>query len=440
MSDDGREREDDGTEIEKAQARTPRERLRRDLVIILGLALGLYVLFTLLSIASGRNFGGTVSALQTITFLSAVYAMVALALNLQWGYAGLLNLGVAGFMAIGVYVMALVSAPVDASIPGLGLPLVVGMTGGFLAAALVGALASLPALRLRADYLAIVTLAIGEIIRLTIRSRALAEFTVAGRTLGFGGTDARNLPPGPVRTLLYEEPDNLASAPNALGEQLFAVGDGVGLRSSVIEGWLYALLLVVVVAAFYWLLLRVSNSPFGRVLKAIREDELVASSLGKDVRGFKIKAFALGCGLMGLAGMFWWLQRGSVSPDTFDPELTFFVFVALIVGGAGSNTGSVVGGIVFATILFEGPNFIQRVLDANFDRGAPPDTFFDAFGGLEPFVNYFFSDVNISAFRLVVLGIILVYLMHNRPQGLFGHRTEVASSVDLSDRPSEGDR
>lgn len=420
----------------------PRDRLKRDLLIIIGLGLGLYVLFTVLALAAGRSFGGIIGTLQTITFLSAVYAMAALALNLQWGYAGLLNLGVAGFMAIGVYIMALLSTPVDATYPGLGLPLPVGMIGGFIAASFVGALAALPALRLKADYLAIVTLGVGEIIRLTLRSRSLAEFSIAGRDLGFGGTDSRGLPAGPIRWLLYEEPDSLVSDPNPLGVAVFEIGETLGLQTWTVEEWLYALVTIAAVAAIFAFLLRIANSPSGRVLKAIREDELVASSLGKDVRNFKIKSFALGCGLMGLAGMFWWLERGSVAVDTFDPELTFFIFVALFIGGAGSNTGSVVGGILFASLLFEGPRWIQRIVDYHIGRGSRPATIFEAFSGTDEFVDYFLADVNISAMRLIVLGVILIYIMQHRPQGLFGDRIEMASSIDLSQRSerTEGDR
>lgn len=419
----------------------PRARLRRDLLVILVLAGGLYVLFTVLALSAGRDFGGVLSTLRTITFLAAVYSMATLALNLQWGYAGMLNLGMAGFMAIGVYTMALMSTPPDARFPGLGLPLPIGMVIGFLAASFIGALAALPALRLKADYLAIVTLAVGEIIRLTIRSRGLAEFTLFGHELGLGGTDSRTLPAGPVRWLLYEEPDSLISDPNPLGIAVFELGEEFGIRSSTIEGWFYAILLVVATAIFYVFLTRLAHSPAGRVLKAIREDDLVASSLGKDVRDFKIKAFALGCGLLGLAGMLWWLERGSVSPDTFDPELTFFIFVALFIGGAGSNTGSVVGGMLFAGILFEGPRWIQRIVDAHIGRSAPPATIFEAFTGTSEFVDYFLSDVNISGIRLIVLGVVLIYIMQRRPQGLFGGRIEVASSVDLSTRsPREGNR
>jgi branched-chain amino acid transport system permease protein len=117
----------------------------------------------------------------------------------------------------------------------------------------------------------------------------------------------------------------------------------------------------------------------------------------------------------------------------------FYVFVALIIGGAGSNTGSVIGGAVFASLLFEGPNFVRRVVTELVQVGSAPNTFFDAVGplaGLDPtpLLAYTLSDVNVSALRLVLLGLVLIYLIQNRPDGLLGHRKEVASSVDLSER------
>jgi branched-chain amino acid transport system permease protein len=187
------------------------------------------------------------------------------------------------------------------------------------------------------------------------------------------------------------------------------------------------------------LLVRVGNSPFGRVLKAIREDELVANSLGKDTRLFKIKVFMLGCALMGLGGILWEAQRGFTDPTspTFRPIQTFYIFVALIIGGAGSNTGSVLGGALFASLLFQGPLFVSRTVSYLLNLGDAPSSFAAAVGpifALEvgPFLAY--AAGNIEELRFVLLGVVLVYLMQNRPDGLLGHRKEVAASVDLMDR------
>jgi branched-chain amino acid transport system permease protein len=230
----------------------------------------------------------------------------------------------------------------------------------------------------------------------------------------------------------------VTSAPTALGAALFDAFGTVGVQSTVVESSAYALAVVGVTGAFYWLLRRIGNSPFGRVLKAIREDEVVARALGKDTRVFKIKVFALGCGLMGAAAILWRLG-GVASTGDFRPIQTFYVFVALMIGGAGSNTGSVVGGAVFASLLFEGPNFVRRVVTAFLDVGTAPRTLADAtlaLGSLDPgpLIAYTFSDVNVSALRLVLLGVVLIYVIQNRPEGLLGHRKEAASSVDLADR------
>lgn len=426
---------------------------KSDVRLLLVFSIGLYLLFWVFGSILGLDFNGTVNTLQRITFLSAVYAMLVLALNLQWGYAGLFNIGVAGFMAVGVYFMAILSRPASATPPGFGLPLPVGILGGMFVAGVVGAIVALPALRLRADYLAIVTLGFSEIIRLTIRSQALEEFMLGGWAVdifgftlrlpggktGFKGTDSIRLPPDPVGRILYENPEALLSDPSVVGERIFSAAESVDLEPTVAEGIIYALFLVLVVALYYVLLVRIGNSPFGRVLKAIRDDETVASALGKDTRLFKIKAFAVGSALMGLAAMLWWLGEGRVQADSFLPITTFYVFVALIIGGAGSNTGSVLGGAVFASLLFEGPQFVKRIVGEVFDVGRQPNTIFDAFGGLDEFLAYFFADVNISALRLVLLGVILILLIQRRPDGLLGHRREVASSIDLSERESRGD-
>jgi branched-chain amino acid transport system permease protein len=417
---------------------------KSDVRLLLVFALAMYGLFTLVAVVLGLDLNGTVDTLRRITFLSALYAMLVLALNLQWGYAGLFNIGVAGFMAVGVYTMGMLTTAPSSTPPGLGLPLPVGIAGGIVAAALVGTVAALPALRLRGDYLAIVTLAVSEIIRLTYRSPVFQD-AIGPLPVGTGGSRGMSLPDNPIRIVFYENPGQVTSDPNWFGALLFDTFGAPGIESSVLAGWAYALGFVLLVAGVYWLLRRVGNSPFGRVLKAIREDELVATSLGKDTRWFKIKVFALGCGIMGLAAMLWRLPGGYTSPGDFMPITTFYVFVALIIGGAGSNTGSVLGGAVFASLLFEGPNFVKRIVTQLIEVGQAPQTLFQALGELlafdpSPLLAYVLSDVNVAALRLVLLGVVLVYIIQRRPQGLLGHRKEVASSVDLSVGGEGGDR
>ncbi|MFB6266151.1 MAG: branched-chain amino acid ABC transporter permease, partial [Halodesulfurarchaeum sp.] len=162
-----------------------------DVVLVLSVMFGLYVIYTVMGLLLGYGMNGMVNVLRRLTFLTAVYSLAVLALNLHWGYTGLFNIGIIGYMAVGVYVMGIAVNPVDAtgagSIPGLGLPLPVAMVLGMIAAAIVGFLTALPALRLRADYLAIVTVGISEIIRFTLKSTTFQKFQIFGRTLGTGG-------------------------------------------------------------------------------------------------------------------------------------------------------------------------------------------------------------------------------------------------------------
>jgi branched-chain amino acid transport system permease protein len=392
----------------------------------------------------GRAVNLSATYIQSVTIFIGGYAMLTLALNLQWGYTGLFNIGVAGFMGVGVYTMAVLTAPVDPSTagatPGFGLPLWAGLIGAAAAAAVVGLLTALPALRLRADYLAIVTVALSEIIRLLLNSQTLSEITLLGATFGTGGASGINYG-GPAPLIAGTLFDALAGPVTGA---LLTVGiDPLAweIRPSNFQGLLYGAVLLLATAGFYWLLARTGNSPFGRVLKAIREDELVARSLGKNTQLFKIKAFMLGCALMGLAGALWFGRGGFISPTQFRPNITFFVFIALIIGGSGSNTGSTIGAAVFAGFLFYLPQQLGIVIPQVLPQGArAPDivTAVTALGGADvlPLIGYTVG--NISRLRFVAIGVILVWLIQRRPEGLLGHRTESASSIDISRRPDAG--
>ncbi len=405
-----------------------------DLLAILVTVAVIYVLFTVAVFDQGLN--SVVSTLRFVTFLGITYALVALALNLQWGYAGLFNIGVAGFMAVGLYTMLIaVNAP-GGNPPGLGLPLPVGILAGVLMAGLVGVVAALPALRLRADYLAIVTLGFSEIIRLTFQSSALDSWLRESVGIGTGGGSGVITPQNPVRQLYYVD-GTAGSGATAFGEFVFGITGPLEIRETVVIEWTYVLVLVAFLVVTYLLLDRLVNSPFGRVLKAIREDELVANSLGKNVDLMKIKVFAIGCALMGLAGILWFGNQGAISPSDFMPILTFYVFVAVIIGGSGSNTGSVIGGLVFAGILFEGPRRVGGVVRGRFDDS--PSTFAEAVVSLDPVALLAFATDNVAALQFVLLGLVLIAIIHRRPEGIVGHRVEPAAATDISRRRGDGD-
>ena len=227
----------------------------RDITLILAVIGGIYLAYLLAGLALGFEARGLINVVARLTFLIGVFSMLALALNLHWGYTGLFNIGVVGFMAVGIYTMAMVSKPVgtggSAQVPGLGLPIWVGIIAGVVVATLLGLLVALPALRLRADYLAIVTIAMSEIVRFIYMSGQFQEFTLFGAQLGTGG--------GSGLILNYADP--LAALLAFLG--LSEVYDGlVGAVSTVIPNnpapvvnqFVYAALLMGFVAGFYWLL------------------------------------------------------------------------------------------------------------------------------------------------------------------------------------------
>ncbi len=425
-----------------------------DPAMILLLLLAIYAVYLVLGSIAGVD---PLSNLTSLTRWIGLFAIAALALNLHWGYTGLFNIGVIGFMGVGVYVTAIVSkepmaaggGAVGGAAGGLGLPLPIGMLAGALAAALFGLLVALPALRLRADYLAIVTVAVSEIFRLSVRNGNIASFNVGGLALGFGGGDGLQLDWGSEVELLFDALllggvyDGLVRAAEQLTGSPVTV-DRVG----------YALILLAFMAGYYALLQRMGNSPFGRVLKAIREDEEATNSLGKDTDRFKIVVFMIGCGLMGLLGVLWYMNAGggggSINPTQFRPTITFYIWVALIIGGAGSNTGSVMGGALFAAVLYRGPRFLQTVIDeltgTDLSRFARQTGFGEAMapiaGSFDVFPLLLYTVTKLQDLQLLIMGLVIIYLMHNRPQGLLGHRKEQAAAIELSrpDRRSGGDR
>ena len=424
-----------------------------DLKLVLAVLGAIYLVYALAGLVFGFAFRGVVNSLANLTFYVGVFAMLALALNLHWGYTGLFNIGIVGFMAIGIYVTAMVAKPPvaqggAAQVGGLGLPLGVGVVAGVLAAGLFGLLVGLPALRLRADYLAIVTIAFSEIMRFTLMSRTFQSFDVPDTVLGVDlAADTIGLGGGGGLILNFAPPLEALLRTLFLWDPYLGFVDFVGNNfipsnpKPVVDGVAYGLLLLAVVGLYYWLLKWTGESPFGRVLKAIREDEDVANALGKDTNRFKLISFVLGCALMGLGGILWYAGRGSITPPSFRPNITFYIWIALIIGGAGSNTGSVLGGAVFAGALYEGPRLVKNLVEAAFDLGEGPGSFgqaMAAMGSFDPVPFVLYTLNSISQLRLVIMGLVLIWLMHNRPEGMLGHRKETAASIDLS-RPASSE-
>jgi branched-chain amino acid transport system permease protein len=285
--------------------------------------------------------------LVAMATFACLYALLALALNLVWGMAGMINLGLVGFFAVGAYASALVTRRG-------GAPIVLGLTAALALAAAAGALMALVTARLRGDYLAIITLGFSEVVRLV----ASNEIWLTNGTDGISGI------PGPWRGRVSPDAFNAIS---------------LGLAA------------LAVVLAFA-LLERVRRSPYGRVLRAIRDDDQVAAVAGKPVMRFKVEAFALSAGILGVAGALWGHYTSFIAPDVFVPLLTIYVVLALTAGGTGSNRGAVLGAFLVVSFM-EGTRFVT---------GWVP--------GLAP--------VQVAALRESLIGASLLVILRARPSGL----------------------
>lgn len=244
-----------------------------------------------------------------ILVLVGIYGLMSLGLNVQWGLAGLFNAGIAGFFAIGAYTSAILTSPdVAGRVGGFGLPVLAGWTGAMaLSVALAWPIGRV-CLRLRSDYLAIATIGVAEIIRLVARS----EDWLTGGVRGISGI------PRPFGDLPY-----LASQ--------FA----------------YLTIVVVVVVIAYLLIERQLNAPWGRMMRAIRDNETAAAAMGKRVDQRRLEAFILGSALMGLAGALFVHFNRSITPEAIDPMIvTFLVWIMLILGGSGNNRGALLGALL----------------------------------------------------------------------------------------------
>jgi len=291
--------------------------------------------------------------------VALTYAVICLGLNVQWGQTGLFNVGVSGFVAIGAYVSALLTTPHAADrLGGFGLPIVVGWAGGALAAGIATLLLGAITIRLRADYLAIATFGFAVVVQLCVLN--LQPIT--------GGSFGIAFIPRPFAGL-------------AADRSLFgALNLGV---------------MVVVVVGLYGALERLGRSPWGRVLRAIREDETAAAALGKNPLRFRLQAFAIGGAIMGLGGAAQAHFIGFIAPDNYLPMLTFQVWVMLIVGGSGNNRGAILGAVVVWGLWAVSASAIAAVVPAA-------------------------SQARAASLQIVMIGVALCAILLLRPRGILG--------------------
>jgi len=308
---------------------------------------------------------GLISYLVFFLILSLIFGVAVLGLNLQWGFTGLFNAGVAGFVAIGAYTMAILTGPArDAVVGGFELPFIVGLIGAMVAAGIGALLVGLVTLKLKGEYLAVATFGIAVSIQLV----CLNWEYLTGGTLG------------------------LISIPNPTRELV----DG-----PLAQNALFLLIVLTVGGLAFLALERIVKSPWGRMLKAIREDEVAAASLGKNPERVRLESFVIGCMIMGLSGALYVSFIGYVSPWDFLPILTFQIWTMLVVGGSGNNRGAVLGALVVWGVWTSSGFFISRVIPVEIQSQ----------GG---------------AMQAILIGLILVVTLLLRPRGLIGEELHVS--------------
>lgn len=320
----------------------------------------------------------TGSLQQALGPTAVVSCLAAIGLNIAFGYAGLLNFGQAAFMAVGGYAMA-------ALISTWGFSFWPAILLAFLCTILLAIILGIPTLKLRTDYLAIVTIAAAEIIRMTISSVTLKDY--------FGGQDGVS---SFNKAFVAANP---FKGEVDLGFAKWSAHDFWTLFS----GWI----IIAISCLIVWLLMR---SPWGRVLRGIREDEDAVRSLGKNVQFYKLQALIL-AGIFGaIAGFYVAFQHGNMNPTWVSTDVTFFAYTVLLLGGAARVLGPVVGAIIFWFAL----TFL--------------DLFFTALtDGADPIIPANIMDSQqVSLIRFILMGLALMLLMIFRPQGIFGDRKELS--------------
>jgi branched-chain amino acid transport system permease protein len=301
------------------------------------------------------------------------YALAALGLAVHFGYGGLINMGIAGFMAIGAYGYAI-------SVLSFGLPWWLAALIGLVASAVFALILGIPTLRLRGDYLAIVTIAAAEVVRLLFLTTAFEDVTGSADGLSGYHQSFRSSNPIPAGTYGF--------GPFTYNET---------------DWWvrITGLITLAIAALVVWM---VTRSPWGRVLKGIREDEDAVRSLGKNVFSYKLQALVLG-GVLAAAGGIVYALPSAVSPGVYVTSLTFFVWTALLLGGAATVFGPLLGSLIFWVLQ----TFLSNVLPALVGAGILP----------------FMSEIQAGTVRFILVGVALMLLVIFMPQGILGNKKEL---------------
>lgn len=424
----------------------------------LAVAAGTVVLLIVLAIAGLETATIVGDALRGgLGFQGAVFALAAIGVNLNYGYTGLLNFGPVAFMAAGAYGMGLV---ITAGGTGAWI-FVLGILVGLAAASFLALLLGLPTLRLRGDFLAITTIAAGEVLRVALRSENFfsmaiilllvvggsglltwwlpqIEATASRWAAGVGAIAVMGVASsliwraeillgetgGPFGVPRPDEPSIVERFyswnPYPSGEysltDIAVIGDILGAipwlddvlnRTAFNDRQMWVITITwALVALCSFIVWRLVASPWGRVLKAIREDEDAARAVGKNAFAYKLQSFVVGGMITALAGIMRAMDQAFFNPQQFQTQTTFFIWTVLILGGAATIRGPIAGAIIFWFFVI----FIEGILDQMVDEGWIPESVLDP--------------NQVSSVRFVVLGITLASLMIWRPQGMFGKKEE----------------
>jgi len=326
-----------------------------------------------------NDSGGGRIFVNLLTF-GGIYGLAAIGINVHFGWTGLLNFGHAAFMGIGAYTTVLLiphSLGREGVVISTGLPLPFAIILGLIASALLGLLLGLPTLRLRGDYLAIVTIAAAEIFRLLVR-------------------DFEDLTGGVYGIIQFSD-----SLQNSRPDFITQFSENYNISSAQL--WVCVLTWASIVVVLV-ILSRLKKSPWGRALRAVREDEDAVRALGKNAVLLKLQSFMLGAAIGGLSGIFLVFNYGTVQASTFVPVLTFYVWAALILGGVGSLGGPALGAVIFWVII-AGTDTISRFL-------------FESPDGQQ-----------LAGVRFVIVGLLIMFCMIFKPSGILGDKEELLLDV-----------
>lgn len=354
---------------------------------------------------------GVISYVVSFATMASIYAVLTLGLNVQWGYTGLFNIGIAAFFSVGAFTTALFTtvppagafASFTQQLFGLNAPFVIGVIAGGVVAAIVAWLVGIPTLRLREDYLAMATIGIAELTRLIFQNE---------RWLANGPQPMRGIPQ-PLKCLVEDPVCSWLPSPLA---NLFGP---LQPRDYI---WVYLVVVAIVLFIVYVALQQLLRSPWGRALRAVREDEASAAMVGKNVAVFRMQAFVLGAFVMGVGGALYAHHMVAIDYSHFNPlYATFLIWVMLMLGGSGNNRGAILGAFVIWGV-WTGTAFVIDELRPALAAISP------ALPARAPY------------FRFLLVALMLIFILLYRPAGLLAEEKFVsAEAARGNDRQSGAD-